>query len=101
LALKDLELKAAYTGLEVAGMFDVSARTIQTWVTEGKLNKRMVPGRAKFFPEDLENLLAKSAPVSTKPDQTQPEQPAHSSSSSNQKPSMAGLERRGPTGVVM
>ena len=60
LELKGMPLKAAYTVHEVAAMFDVCPRTIQTWICTGRLKQRNVPGRAKTFPADLEALLAAS-----------------------------------------
>ena len=60
LSLKELPLKAAFTVRQVAQMFDVTTRSIQSWIAIGKLNTRDVPGRAKIFPVDLEELLARS-----------------------------------------
>jgi hypothetical protein len=60
LELKGMPLKAAYTVHEVGTMFEVSARTIQTWICMCRLSQRNVPGRAKIFPADLEALLAAS-----------------------------------------
>jgi hypothetical protein len=66
LELKGLSLKAAFTVHEVGTMFDVSARSIQTWICMGRLKQRDVPGRAKIFPADLEALLAASERPSTR-----------------------------------
>lgn len=63
LALKGMTLKPAFTLQDVATMFDVSVRTIQTWITSGHLNQRKIPGRATIFPVDLESLFAVSDPA--------------------------------------
>ena len=60
LSIKGLALKPAYTVHEVAGIFEVSARTIQSWVADGRLNSRNIPGRAKILPADIEALLSVS-----------------------------------------
>jgi hypothetical protein len=60
LTLKEMALKPAFTLHDVAQMFDVTTRSIQSWVETGKLNTRDVPGRGKVFPVDLETLLSRS-----------------------------------------
>lgn len=75
LALKGQILKPAFTLQDVAAMFDVTVRTIQSWITSGRLNQRDVPGRAKIFPADLEMLFAASdpaKPVESEPDSLNP-----------------------------
>jgi hypothetical protein len=52
-------MKAAFTVQDVADMFDVSTRTIQTSISTGKLKQRDVPGKARIFPADLEEMLAR------------------------------------------
>lgn len=48
LAQKGLELKAIWTLRDVAAIFGVSVRTIQSWVQEKKLLARDLPGRGRF-----------------------------------------------------
>jgi len=60
LAQKGMSLKGTYTNRNVAGIFDVSVRTIQDWVRKGDLIARNLPGRGKFLSEDLESFLRNS-----------------------------------------
>jgi len=52
--------KGIYTNRDAAELFDVSVRTIQDWITEGKLTARNLPGRGRFIAQDLEEFLAGS-----------------------------------------
>ncbi len=61
LAQKGMALKGTYTNRDVAGIFEVSVRTIQDWVRKGDLVGRNLPGRARFLSEDLETFLEHSA----------------------------------------
>jgi hypothetical protein len=54
LALRGLPLKAMYSTRDVAVLFDVSVRAIQSRISTGQLPYRDLPGRAKFLPQDLE-----------------------------------------------
>jgi DNA-binding transcriptional MerR regulator len=49
-----------YTTSGFAALFGVSARAIQNWITAGQLTARNLPGRWKFFPQDLEDFLQHS-----------------------------------------
>lgn len=60
LALKDLGLQPMYTNRDVARMFEVSVRAIQNWIAAGRLTPRNLPGRWRFFPQDLEEFLRAS-----------------------------------------
>lgn len=60
LALRQMTLQATYTIREVATLFDVTTRAIQTRVASGQLASRDLPGRAKFLPTDLEEFLQNS-----------------------------------------
>jgi hypothetical protein len=60
LALRGLSLKPAFTIHDVAQIFAVSGRTIQSWVAAGQLNARNIPGRARILPADVEALLGGS-----------------------------------------
>lgn len=60
LALKGRELQATYKIRELAEIFNVSPRAIQTRVALGQIASRDLPGRARFLPEDLEVFLAAS-----------------------------------------
>lgn len=59
-ALRQTPLKATYTIRDVAALFEVSTRAIQSRVTSGQLASRNLPGRAKFLPTDLEQFLENS-----------------------------------------
>lgn len=60
LAIQDLPLQPMYTNRDVAKIFKVCIRAIQNWITAGHLAPRALPGRWKFFPQDLEDFLNKS-----------------------------------------
>jgi DNA-binding transcriptional MerR regulator len=60
LAIKNLPLEPMYTTSGFAALFGVSARAIQNWITAGQLTARNLPGRWKFFPQDLEDFLQHS-----------------------------------------
>ena len=60
LTLKGRELQATYTIRDLAQIFSVSTRAIQTRVALGQIASRNLPGRVKFLPEDLEAFLASS-----------------------------------------
>ena len=57
LSIKSLPLQATYTIRDMAQMFNVSVRAIQSRVASGQLSVRDLPGRAKFLPQDLEDFL--------------------------------------------
>lgn len=60
LALRQMTIQATYTIREVATLFRVTARAIQSRVASGQLTSRDLPGRAKFLPTDLEAFLQNS-----------------------------------------
>lgn len=60
LRIKGLELQATYSIRDLAQLFGVSTRAIQTRVASGQIASRDLPGRAKFLAEDLEAFLAGS-----------------------------------------
>lgn len=60
LTLKGRQIQATYTIRELAQIFNVSPRAIQTRVALGQIASRDLPGRAKFLPEDIEVFLASS-----------------------------------------
>ncbi|MBI3895968.1 MAG: helix-turn-helix domain-containing protein [Acidobacteria bacterium] len=49
LAQKGLSLLGIYTNHDAARIFGVSARTIQDWCRDGKLQVRDLPGRGDFY----------------------------------------------------
>jgi len=55
-----------YTIRDVAKLFGVSMRSIQSRVASGQLATRDLPGRAKFLPCDLEEYLRQSKRVGRK-----------------------------------
>jgi hypothetical protein len=60
LSIPGLPLQPLYTNRDVAGIFKVCVRAIQNWITAGHLTPRDLPGRWKFFPQDLEDFLRAS-----------------------------------------
>jgi hypothetical protein len=60
LALRQMPLLPMYTIRDVAALFGVTVRAIQTRVASGQLPSRDLPGRAKFLPVDLEEFLRES-----------------------------------------
>jgi len=60
LAIQNLPLQPMYTNRDVAKIFQVCVRAIQNWISAGRLSPRDLPGRWKFFPQDLEDFLASS-----------------------------------------
>lgn len=60
MSIRGLSLKATYTNRNVAEIFEVSARSIQDWITSGRLISRDLPGRARFLSADLEEFLRNS-----------------------------------------
>jgi len=60
LAIQGLPLQPMYTSRDVANIFKVCVRAIQNCITAGRLTPRGLPGRWKFFPQDLEDFLATS-----------------------------------------
>ena len=61
LAMKNLPLEPMYTTVGFAELFGVSARSIQNWLTAGKLAARNLPGRWRFLAQDVEDFLKASA----------------------------------------
>lgn len=57
LAYKGLPMKGTFTVQDVADLFNVTMRTIQTRVKRGGLTARDLPGRSRFLAMDLEQLL--------------------------------------------
>lgn len=57
LACKGMPMKAIFTIKDLANLFNVSIRTIQSRVARGQLVPRDLPGRAKYLAVDLEKLL--------------------------------------------
>lgn len=60
LSLQGRQLQACYRIAEVAQIFGVSPRAIQTRVALGQIASRDLPGRARFLPGDVEGFLASS-----------------------------------------
>jgi hypothetical protein len=61
LAYRGLPMKGAFTVQDVADLFSVTMRTIQTRMKRGGLTARDLPGRSKFLATDLEHLLQGSS----------------------------------------
>ncbi len=60
LALQNIPIQPMYTNRDVAKIFQVCVRAIQNWISAGRLAPRDLPGRWKFFPQDLEEFLKTS-----------------------------------------
>jgi hypothetical protein len=60
LEVQKLPLQPMYTNRDVAKIFQVCVRAIQNWINAGKLTPRDLPGRWKYFPQDLEDFLTAS-----------------------------------------
>lgn len=60
LAIRNIPLQPMYSNRDVAGIFEVCVRAIQNWTSSGRLSPRQLPGRWKFFPQDLETFLVES-----------------------------------------
>jgi len=57
LAYGGLPMKGKFSTEEVADLFGVTTRTIQTRIKRGSLASRDLPGRSKFLAIDLEQFL--------------------------------------------
>ena len=60
LDIQELPLQPMYTNRDVAKIFKVCVRAIQNWISAGRLAPRDLPGRWRFFPQDLEAFLRSS-----------------------------------------
>jgi hypothetical protein len=60
LSIQELPLQPMYSNRDVAKIFKVCVRAIQNWISAGHLTPRNLPGRWKFFPQDLEDFLRNS-----------------------------------------
>jgi hypothetical protein len=60
LELRQMALQPLYTIRDVAKLFGVTARSIQSYVASGQMSARDLPGRAKFLPIDVEEFLRQS-----------------------------------------
>jgi len=61
LAYRALPMKGTFTVQDVADLFGVTARTIQTRMKNRSLTSRDLPGRSRFLAIDLEQLLQGSS----------------------------------------
>lgn len=57
LRAKGLKLQATYTCKDIANLFEVTVRTIQSKVKDGTLPSRKLIGGGRFLPIDIENYL--------------------------------------------
>lgn len=60
LSIQKMPLEPMYSNRDVAKIFAVCVRAIQNWIASGKLIPRSLPGRWRFFPQDLEDFLSAS-----------------------------------------
>lgn len=58
--------KGVYTVPDVAVIFSVGRRAIQSWVHDGRLQARSLPGNGRFLSVDLEQFLQQSTMKSTR-----------------------------------
>jgi len=61
LAYRGIPMKGSFTAQDVADIFSVTTRTIQTRIKRGGLTSRDLPGRSKFLAMDLEQFLQQSS----------------------------------------
>jgi hypothetical protein len=66
LSLRGMCLQPVYTVRDVAKLFGVTTRSIQTRISRGQLQARDLPGRAKFLSVDLEDFIRESKTKSRK-----------------------------------
>jgi excisionase family DNA binding protein len=57
---RHLEPLGIYSSKDIADLFRVSTRTVQSWVHDGKLQSRNLPGGGRFLSQDLEDFLEQS-----------------------------------------
>ena len=57
LSLRNLDLKSDYCHQQVAELFEVTLRTIQVWIADGRLTTNDWPGGSRILPADLEAFL--------------------------------------------
>ena len=57
MASKGLKLLPSYSTAEAAEVFGCCSRTILNWIYAGSLKSRKMPGRKRFLPCDLEDML--------------------------------------------
>jgi hypothetical protein len=69
---RGLPLLPIYRTRDVAALFGVKNRAIRDRVADGDLQDRDLPGRARFFPEDLERFLEASAQTRDAPEAQPP-----------------------------
>jgi len=67
LAYKGLPMRGTFSVQDVADLFSVTVRTIQTKVKRGGLTARDLPGRSKFLAVDLEQFLQGSSKPGPEP----------------------------------
>ena len=60
LKILGLPLQASYSNHDLARLFNVSVRSIQSRAASGQLIPRDLPGRAKYFAGDVEAFLTAS-----------------------------------------
>lgn len=60
LAVQGCQLQGIYTLKQVTEIFQVSTRSIQQWIFDGKLAARDLPGNGRFLSLDLERFLESS-----------------------------------------
>jgi excisionase family DNA binding protein len=57
---KGMKLQATYTCQDIAKLFGVTARTVQSKVADGTIPSRKLIGGARFLPADIEEYLRNS-----------------------------------------
>jgi hypothetical protein len=65
LTMKGLSLQPTYSNRDVANIFNVSIRAIQSRIKAGGMSARELPGTARFLSVDLETFLVNSAKSSS------------------------------------
>jgi hypothetical protein len=57
LSMQEMAIQPLYKTSDIARIFGVSIRSIQNYITAGRMSPRNLPGRAKFLPQDIEAFL--------------------------------------------
>jgi transposase len=58
LAIQKVPLQPMYSTRDIAKLFSVSTRAIQSWIASGQLTPRNLPGRWRLLTQDVEDFLA-------------------------------------------
>ncbi len=63
---KGLTLQPTYTCQDIASLFGVTVRTVQSKVADGTIPSRRLLGSARFLPADIEEYLRKCSKTTSR-----------------------------------